>query len=103
MCVAWARQYSADPPNRLASRRGGGGAYYRDALTKAEQWIDAEMGREKEIIIFGGAEIYGLFLPMLRAIDATLIEASYPSSNATIFPESDWGNGWKIHLPKHTH
>ena len=62
-----------------------------DALTKAEQWIDAEMGREKEIIIFGGAEIYGLFLPMLRAIDATLIEASYPSSNATIFPESDWG------------
>ena len=61
-----------------------------DALTTAEAWIDAEMGREKEIIIFGGAEIYRLFLPMLRAIDATLIEATYPSNNATTFPESDW-------------
>ena len=62
-----------------------------DALTTAEAWIDAETEREKEIIIFGGAEIYRLFLPMLCAIDATLIEASYPSNNATTFPESDWG------------
>ena len=62
-----------------------------DALTTAEAWSDAETEREKEIIIFGGAEIYRLFLPMLHAIDATLIEASYPSNNATTFPESDWG------------
>ena len=61
-----------------------------DALTTAEDWIDAETTREKEIIIFGGAEIYRLFLPMLHAIDATLIEASYPSNNATTFPENDW-------------
>ena len=61
-----------------------------DALTTAEAWIDAETTREKEIIIFGGAEIYRLFLPMLHAIDATLIEATYPSNNATHFPESDW-------------
>ena len=62
-----------------------------DALIKAEAWIDAETTREKEIIIFGGAEIYRLFLPMLCVIDATLIEATYPSNNATTFPESDWG------------
>ena len=62
-----------------------------DAIAAAEQWIDAETTREKEIIIFGGAEIYRLFLPMLHAIDATLIEANYPSNNATHFPESDWG------------
>ena len=62
-----------------------------DAITAAEAWIDAETEREKEIIIFGGAEIYRLFLPMLHAIDATLIEATYPSNNATTFPESDWG------------
>ena len=61
-----------------------------DAITAAEAWIDAETEREKEIIIFGGAEIYRLFLPMLHAIDATLIEANYPSNNATTFPESDW-------------
>ena len=61
-----------------------------DALTTAEAWIDAETEREKEIIIFGGAEIYRLFLPMLHAIDATLIEANYPSNNATTFPENDW-------------
>ena len=68
-----------------------------EAIAKAEAWIDAEEGREKEIIIFGGGQIYTQFMSRLDYIDATLIEASYDSKKGkrVAFPRMNFGKTWK--------
>jgi len=55
------------------------------AIAKAAAWIDEDSSREKEIIIFGGGEIYAAFLPRTDRIDLTEIDLA-PEGNAT-FPE----------------
>jgi len=55
-----------------------------DAIAKAAAWIDDDASREKEIIIFGGGEIYSAFLPRTDRIDLTEIDLS-PDGDAT-FP-----------------
>ena len=66
-----------------------------DALAKAEEWIEAEPGRKKEIIIFGGGQIYQLFFPQLDCIDATLIERDYHTDQGVAFPKDDFEENWK--------
>ena len=56
-----------------------------DAIAKAAAWIDADTSREKEIIIFGGGEIYAAFLPRTDRIDLTEIDLA-PEGDAK-FPE----------------
>jgi dihydrofolate reductase len=56
-----------------------------DAIAKAAAWIDADASREKEIIIFGGGEIYAAFLPRTDRIDLTEIDLT-PEGDAK-FPE----------------
>ena len=56
-----------------------------DAIAKAAAWIDADSSREKEIIIFGGGEIYAAFLPRTDRIDLTEIDLA-PEGDAK-FPE----------------
>jgi len=56
-----------------------------DAIAKAADWIDADCSREKEIIIFGGGEIYAAFLPLTDRIDLTEIDLA-PEGDAK-FPE----------------
>jgi dihydrofolate reductase len=56
-----------------------------DAIAKAADWIDADSSREKEIIIFGGGEIYAAFLPRTDRIDLTEIDLA-PEGDAK-FPE----------------
>ena len=63
-----------------------------DALAKAAQWIDADESRQKEIIIFGGGEIYSAFLPRTDKIDLTEIDLA-PEGDAK-FPELD-PNAWR--------
>ena len=65
-----------------------------EALAKAEAWIDAEEGREKEIIIFGGSQIYKLFFPQLDCIDATLIEKYYYTNEGVAFPKRNFEKTW---------
>jgi len=55
-----------------------------DAIAKAAAWINDDASREKEIIIFGGGEIYSAFLPRTDRIDLTEIDLS-PDGDAT-FP-----------------
>jgi len=56
-----------------------------DAIAKAAAWIDSDASREKEIIIFGGGEIYAAFLPRTNRIDLTEIDLT-PEGDAK-FPE----------------
>ncbi|NBQ83988.1 MAG: dihydrofolate reductase [Alphaproteobacteria bacterium] len=56
-----------------------------DAIAKAAAWIDADASREKEIIIFGGGEIYAAFLLRTDRIDLTEIDLT-PEGDAK-FPE----------------
>jgi len=55
-----------------------------DAIAAAEDWIDANVDRTKEIIIFGGGDIYAAFLTSLHAIDLTEVDLA-PEGDAT-FP-----------------
>jgi dihydrofolate reductase len=55
-----------------------------DAISAAEDWIDADADRTKEIIIFGGGDIYAAFLTSLHAIDLTEVDLA-PEGDAT-FP-----------------
>jgi len=59
----------------------------QEAVSTAEDWIDAETNRTKEIIIFGGGDIYVAFLPSLHAIDLTEVDLT-PQGDAT-FPSLD--------------
>ena len=61
------------------------------AIEMAAAWIDEDDSREKEIIIFGGGEIYDAFLPRTDRIDLTEIDLA-PEGDAK-FPAltaSDW-------------
>ena len=58
-----------------------------DAIDKAAAWIDADPSREREIIIFGGGEIYSAFLPRTDKIDLTEIDLA-PEGDAK-FPAID--------------
>ena len=58
-----------------------------DAINKAAAWIDADPSREREIIIFGGGEIYSAFLPRTDKIDLTEIDLA-PEGDAK-FPAID--------------
>lgn len=55
-----------------------------DAISAAEDWINAGADRTKEIIIFGGGDIYAAFLTSLHAIDLTEVDLA-PEGDAT-FP-----------------
>ncbi len=59
----------------------------QDALDKAADWIAAETGRSDEIIIFGGGEIYRIFLPYTDRIDLTEVDLSPEGS--VYFPDID--------------
>lgn len=62
-----------------------------EAFEQAANWIDADPERQQEIIIFGGGDIYKMFLPFTDAIDLTEIDLS-PDGMA-VFPElnpDDW-------------
>lgn len=62
------------------------------AIAAAEGWINADADRTKEIIIFGGGDIYAAFLPSLHAIDLTEVDLA-PEGDAT-FPTLD-PDEWK--------
>lgn len=62
-----------------------------DAIAKAADWIDQDQDRKKEIIIFGGGEIYSAFLPRTDRIDLTEIDLA-PEGDAK-FPELS-SNEW---------
>jgi dihydrofolate reductase len=63
----------------------------KDAFEKAVAWIDADAGRVQEIIIFGGGDIYGAFLPYTDAIDLTEIDLA-PDGEAKfpVLAPDDW-------------
>ena len=64
-----------------------------EAIDLAAAWINADGSREKEIIIFGGGEIYDAFLPRTDRIDLTEIDlapegdAKFPALNASVWRE----------------
>lgn len=60
-----------------------------EALALAADWIDADDDRVEEIIIFGGGDIYAVFLDRTDAIDLTEIDLA-PEGEAT-FPPLDPG------------
>ena len=64
-----------------------------DAIAKAADWIDQDQDRKKEIIIFGGGEIYSAFLPRTDRIDLTEIDLA-PEGDAK-FLNYPAMNGWK--------
>ncbi|MCG8622850.1 MAG: dihydrofolate reductase [Proteobacteria bacterium] len=65
-----------------------------EAVQLASDWIDADPSHKPEIIIFGGGEIYKLFMPHLARIEATTIDKAYNDIGSKVaFPKnalSDW-------------
>ena len=61
------------------------------ALSMAAGWIEAGPGRAKEIVVFGGGEVYRVFLGRTDRIEMTEVDDE-PEGAAT-FPELDHA-GW---------
>ena len=65
-----------------------------EAVGLAEEWIEADATRQKEIIIFGGGEVYQGFMPYISRIEATEIHQVYEGGVA--FPEGAFdAQGWQ--------
>ncbi len=56
-----------------------------EALSMAEDWINDDPGRGREIIIFGGGEIYAAYLDRLARIELT--EVGLAPEGGVRFPE----------------
>ena len=56
-----------------------------DAIKEAVKWIEADTSRSREIIIFGGGEIYNLFMDKIVRIECT--EIGVEVNGNVYFPE----------------
>ena len=72
-----------------------------DAINKAARWIEKDDRNHKEIIIFGGGEIYDAYLPRTDRIDLTEIDLAL--EGGAKFPEltdADWVETSRLDIPQ---
>ena len=71
-----------------------------EAIAAAESWLDAGSDRIREIIIFGGGDIYAQFMPEISRIEMT--EVALAPEGSAVFPNIDkaeWEESDRIDHP----
>lgn len=70
-----------------------------EAVRLANEWIDSDPANKHEIIVFGGGEIYKLFMPYLTRIEATEIDGEYGGKGRVAFPKKKFDE-WEVESKK---